>query len=309
MLVFSVGLFHLLVICLSSLTTCFAQIPGPLQPVPRSQTYQGRDSDGTYSFGYTVNEPSGTTKFRQESGDGAGNRQGSYGLEEKDSQRIVFNYATKPKSSSQYINHPVSLTTQHNDQGPMILSPVPSSSSGSSSNQGSMEGSVDGFQPSFESRGHEMEDYNRFNNPAFDEDFDFEGRKFGNPRMRQSSNTHWDGGDSVNGGQGASGSGPWNKQGNGGEHNGHHHHSQSQPQSHSHPHSHHHHQPGGEPDQRGEEFGMGENREITSEPGNYDRLVAYLANQRPNGPPLPPPPPPAHHRQPMRPEDFAYKSR
>ncbi|XP_053212717.1 UBX domain-containing protein 3-like [Panonychus citri] len=340
-----------------------SSVSGQPAIVPRSQTYQGRDTDGTYSFGYTVHEPSGSTKFRQESGDGAGNRQGSYGLEEKDSQRIVFNYATKPKSSTQFISHPVPLTTQqHDHQGPPLSPPppppphhhqptpliTPSQSTVSASPSGPRGGhgggpidgsSVDvGFSPSFEPRGHEMDDDTRFNNPAFDDDFDFDGRgksyAGGEPKMRQNSNTHWDGGESMgmgvgaatgpgNGAGGANGGaasdpGPWNKQMHASEHNGHHH-----------PHHPHPHQPNGETDhhhhnhnnhnnhrnhnqhhhspshhQGGEDtFGINESSEMNNEPASYDQLVAYLAanQQRSAGPP--------HSRSPMRPEDFAYKSR
>ncbi|XP_053205699.1 cuticle protein 10.9-like [Panonychus citri] len=58
----------------------------------QSKIYRNQDVSGKYNFGYDINDPWGSSNYRQESGDGWGNVHGSYGLKLADGRHRTVNY-------------------------------------------------------------------------------------------------------------------------------------------------------------------------------------------------------------------------
>ncbi|XP_074594654.1 uncharacterized protein LOC141850026 [Brevipalpus obovatus] len=151
-------------ICACLVSKISSEIPPP-PGIPRSRTYHGGDTDGNYSFGYTVHEPSGVTKFRQEAGGHNGARHGSYGLSEDDNngaRRIVVNYSTKPRSVTQIYHHP--QTNPSSSSSFDLESPGPSRESQWSSSGGSSPSSgIPTLNPNFD-----LEDADHYTEPLDD---------------------------------------------------------------------------------------------------------------------------------------------
>lgn len=58
----------------------------------QSNTYRKQDAGGNYAFGYDINDGKGSTNFRNENGDGFGNKVGSYGLQDADGRVRTVQY-------------------------------------------------------------------------------------------------------------------------------------------------------------------------------------------------------------------------
>jgi len=57
-----------------------------------SNSFRKQDDHGNYAFGYDIVDKIGATNFRKESGDGYGNKIGSYGLHDVDGRLRVVDY-------------------------------------------------------------------------------------------------------------------------------------------------------------------------------------------------------------------------